>query len=536
MDGSLTSPTAPIRTLATITVDDEQHLAAGCDDGMIRLWGLLHGRPRAFAAHGGPVLAMSVLRVKEQDLLATGGDDRAARIWVPATGKRLRNFAAHVDAVRAVCALTVDGRRLLAAANYKNVTLWSRSSGYRDRGLTVARDSAVRALATVSVGGRTCLAIATVDGDILVWDFADDRLTIVLTGHTATVNAAHTVTIDEHEFLATVSSDRTIRLWDLAAAEVQRREKSRVSAACAMRLHSRRLAAIVADDRSSIRLLDVETGADAGFVGKVPGVVAGLCAVTGGESDLIASASDRGLIQIWNPRTAQQLFDRARTVDPLRAICPFQDGDGRVLLAVAGDRRTALRLVHPGAGRVFPRRMGGWFLAEDAYEHLRVMRLMHQVSADTLATAGDDPAVMLWRSDGRRIRVLKGHKDGVRALATVLAGAKPLLATGSDDQTVRLWNPADGSLVTTLGGHGYGVTALCPVTVAGRTMLVSGSRDRTVRVWDFAERNAVLTIPVHYPVTACLEVSGLLFVGLTAGSLALDLDAGRNELAHFRRA
>jgi hypothetical protein len=39
---------------------------------------------------------------------------------------------------------------------------------------------------------------------------------------------------------------------------------------------------------------------------------------------------------------------------------------------------------------------------------------------------------------------------------------------------------------------------------------------------------------VHYPVLACLEVSGLLVVGLTAGSLALDLNTGGNDLLHFR--
>ena len=44
----------------------------------------------------------------------------------------------------------------------------------------------------------------------------------------------------------------------------------------------------------------------------------------------------------------------------------------------------------------------------------------------------------------------------------------------------------------------------------------------------------MLTIPVHHPVLACLEVSGLLFVGLTAGALALDLNTQRNELAHFQ--
>ena len=88
--------------------------------------------------------------------------------------------------------------------------------------------------------------------------------------------------------------------------------------------------------------------------------------------------------------------------------------------------------------------------------------------------------------------------------------------------------------MATLTGHLDGVDAVCPVTVDDRPMLASGSRDRTVRVWDLATRSLALAIPVHHPVLACLEVSGLLFAGLAAGSLALDLNTRRNELAHFQ--
>jgi hypothetical protein len=77
------------------------------------------------------------------------------------------------------------------------------------------------------------------------------------------------------------------------------------------------------------------------------------------------------------------------------------------------------------------------------------------------------------------------------------------------------------------------VSALCPVTVGGRSLLASGGRDRTIRLWDPTGGSPILSIPVHYPVLACLEVSGLLFVGLTAGSLALNLNASHQDLPNF---
>jgi WD40 repeat protein len=175
--------------------------------------------------------------------------------------------------------------------------------------------------------------------------------------------------------------------------------------------------------------------------------------------------------------------------------------------------------------------------SDDLVGHLRTVRVVCRLPAEggtVLATAGDDHAIMLWSSGGRHLAALRGHQRAVRSLTVLRVGDQTLLASGSDDQTVRLWDPAERRCLATLTGHLDGVDALCPATVDDRPMLASGSRDRTVRVWDPATRSLVLSIPVHHPVLACLEVAGLLFVGLTAGSLTLELNTRRNELAHFR--
>src|SRR5690606_3332930 len=81
-------------------------------------------------------------------------------------------------------------------------------------------------------------------------------------------------------------------------------------------------------------------------------------------------------------------------------------------------------------------------------------------------------------------RLLVGHEDAIRAVATVPSGKWAI--TGSGDTTVRLWDLANDSsgAPLVLRGHDGPVTALA--ANATDRWLASGSVDRTVRLWDIS--------------------------------------------------
>lgn len=78
------------------------------------------------------------------------------------------------------------------------------------------------------------------------------------------------------------------------------------------------------------------------------------------------------------------------------------------------------------------------------------------------------------------VRTLVGHSDSVRTVTVAPDGQ--WLASGSDDQTVKIWDLASGRMVLNLTGHT--ATVSCLAISPNGQWIASSSRDGTVRVWD----------------------------------------------------
>ena len=83
---------------------------------------------RVLEGHTDGVRAVCAVRVDGRDLLASAAADHTVRIWDPGSGAVERVLEGHTDWVRAVCAVRVDGRDLLAsAATDHTVRIWDPS-------------------------------------------------------------------------------------------------------------------------------------------------------------------------------------------------------------------------------------------------------------------------------------------------------------------------------------------------------------------------------------------------------------------------
>ena len=101
-------------------------------------------------------------------------------------------------------------------------------------------------------------------------------------------------------------------------------------------------------------------------------------------------------------------------------------------------------------------------------------------SGSRLASGSRDNTVRLWDgASGAPIATLEGHSGSVQSLSFSPDGCR--FASGSEDKTVKLWDGSTGVLIATLKGHSYSVWSLSFSPDGSR--LISGSYE-TVRVWD----------------------------------------------------
>jgi hypothetical protein len=111
-----------------------------------------------------------------------------------------------------------------------------------------------------------------------------------------------------------------------------------------------------------------------------------------------------------------------------------------------------------------------------------------------LASGSEDQTVRVWDvPSGQELLCLRGHEGGVYSVT--VSGDGRRLVSGSFDRTVRMWDARSGQELLCLRGHEGGVYSVA-VSGDGRR-LVSGSFDRTVRIWDATSGQELLCLRGH---------------------------------------
>ncbi len=467
---NVTTLSAATGSVRSVVFSPDGHFLVTSGRGGTRLWNTANWQ--CLTNFPGQIAALNKdgeLAVGESspfDWRATSGE---ISLWNPLTRAHLRTLSKPGHAL----AFSPDGNTLAVASNPSGIDLWNVDSGECVRQLATSRS--VWTIAFAPDGKH--LAATTASREAQVWDLGDADSPRALTGHSLTVWSA--TYSPDGSTIATTSSDQTVRLWDsrtLALKGILHGHNHEVWCAT-FSPDNRRIATGGKDQkimlwsgqsparrdefphRNGLRpffspdgTVLVTLGAAGGpstawdlatraAVGRIPGRPA------------IGLSSDGRQVVRWSDDSTS--LERSAPGDARTIRIPVENALGCASplhrLGFSPDWKIFYAIDALGVARFWDANTGGLLgSVRGPKPPIRSSALSPDSSHFALG-AGNERVIHLYERQSNREIQLLGHRDSVSGLAFSSDGK--LLASGSLDGTIRLWDPNTGLPVAALPGH-----------------------------------------------------------------------------------
>ncbi|KAJ2801700.1 hypothetical protein H4R20_003576 [Coemansia guatemalensis] len=211
-------------------------------------------------------------------------------------------------------------------------------------------------------------------------------------------------------------------------------------------------------------------------------------------SERLITASADSTAMMWDVATGERLKRVKQHTAPVNACCPLNKGagDDNVFVSASDD---------------------GLALLWDARERDPVAEIEHGLPLTSVAAAHSGNVIYTGSLDNSitgwdvrtlsAVQSLRGHSDTVMGLSVSPKTGNYLVST-SIDNTVRLWDlrpycklPNRCERVFSGAPHGFEMSLIRPSIDKDETMVASGSSDRTMTIWNLRSGEIKYKLPGH---------------------------------------
>ncbi|KAI8998966.1 WD40-repeat-containing domain protein, partial [Trametes punicea] len=304
------------------------------------------------------------------------------------------------------------------------------------------------------------LITGSMDHTMRVWNWRTGQCVKILEGHTEGVVCLNF----DSNVLASGSVDTTVKVWNFRTGEC-----------FTLRGHC--------DWVNAVQLWD--SNVTSSGCGSSPSTIDNGAQSSAPQIDpgkMLFSASDDGTIRLWDLslRTCVRQFrGHVGQVQSLKLLLVDQDRNGAESSMPGASTET--RESSPGGRSPQPHPTSSPVLSRRTPAQERASATPGSPvkrQKPVLISGSLDNTIKIWDIDSGKVqRTLFGHIEGVWAVAS----DKLRLVSGSHDRTIKVWSREEGNCTATLVGHRGAVTCLA----LGEDKIVSGSDDGDVRVWSF---------------------------------------------------
>lgn len=429
--------------LRRIAFSPDGHTFSDFNENVIRIWDLTTGKQKTTIVGLGDRIHTLAFNADGTMLasMGSGGIFGILRLWDIASATSIKVLSKYVQHIDKLI-FSLDGNTLLSGTQ-ESITYWDITSGEKE---TIRTSSLYRM--ALSRDGKTLITGGW--KGMFLWDFDTKMIRGELSGHKDGIRSI-TVSPDGSTIASSYADE--LFLWDFESG-------------------ARKMA--------------------------IPGHTQGVFSMALSPDGNTLATGNREEIHLVNPNTSEY-----------KGMLYVDDWDFNTSLAFSPN------------GNILASKSGEWTLLWDVERRLHIATLrgfggekLSRSNLDSSLTYSPDgrflfgaydrfTAIHLWAAGRTPAAAFVGHTDGIRTIDISFDGKT--LASGSNDNTVKLWDVATRKNTATFNGHSDQVYSVAFNNDA--SILASGSKDKTIILWDVATEEPIHLLTGHTDIVNNLAFS-----------------------------